>query len=271
MSKKQKKSSQGASRLTSAKKKFEMQLPELDISFSFLNIRTLISVVALAILVSGIYASFIAVETVMDVAVENVKINGQLRYQSEDEVGEIIHQFTSAGFVNVNLSDLHTQLKALPWVYKVLIKRQLPDDLIVTLTEEQVAAVWNDESFINIYGEIFTPKEPVEIPGLVRFSGLDHKELLALYKRIKILLPEKQLPITALVMDERKVVKVGLHAGSELIINADDVDAQLMRWNKIVDGAMSHQQLNDIKQADLRYNNGAAVAWKTDVASRKMR
>ena len=263
-----KKATKGASRVAVSKKKLSLSLPEINVCFAWLNIRSVIMVLAVSILLSVVYASFVAVETVMDIAVENVKINGQLRYQPEEEVGEIINRYTAQGFVNVDLRDLHAELEALPWIRKVEIERQLPDDLIINLAEEKVAAIWNDDSFINNYGDVFNPENTVQIPGLVKFSGKNHKEVLALYKRVQGLLTGKQQPVVSLALNERGVVTIGLQGDSRIVLNADELDQQLMRWNKIVDRAIS-QQLNEIKQADLRYNNGAAVSWKTRMASNK--
>ena len=269
---KKKANASGASRVANNEARFTFDMPQWDSVFSkinsLLNARVIIAITAVSILLFAAYAFFVAVESVMGVAVENVKIQGQLHYQTEAEIGDIINRYTSDGFVNVDLADLHAELEALPWIYSVFIKRQLPNDLIISLKEQQAIATWNEHSVINNYGQVFTPKSPVLIPGLVQFKGKHHDKVLAMYKRVEKLLPSMQKPIKSLLLNDRQIVHITLQSGSKLIISGDDVDRQLMRWNKIVARA-DVQQLNDIKQADLRYSNGAAVSWKSGTDSRK--
>lgn len=212
------------------------------------------------------YVGFLMFRNVMEVAVEKVNIKGDLVYQDQSAISDIINSYTANGFVAVDLNLLHSKLLALPWIYQVSIQRQLPDGLDITLVEEKVVAKWNEKAFITQYAEVITPKEEVIIGGLVSFKGLKHKQVLDLYERVSKRLPNKQLPIIAMHLDERDVLSVELAAGAVLILNIDALDEQLNRWNKIVSGAVN-DQLAEIRQADLRYSNGAAVAWKNHVAS----
>lgn len=234
------------------------------ISISSFDLQKIIYLTFFLSLLAAFYASFLTVETVLGVAVEKVNIKGELIYQNKADISHIINSYTADGFFAVDLSLLHSQLLALPWIYQVSIQRQLPDGLQITLVEEKVVAKWNENAFITQYGEVIRPVEKVSIEGLVAFTGIKHKEVLDLYKRVSKLLPDEQLPIVAMQLDQRNVLSIELVAGAVLVLNADSLDEQLARWKQIVSGAVQ-DQLAGIRQADLRYSNGAAVAWKNHV------
>lgn len=263
------KAGKGASR-SEVKQPFvwKIELPQL--SFHWLNVKNTVVASMLFATVAAIYASFIAVDTVMDVAVENVKIEGQLENQSRTQISDIINRYTAEGFVNVDLQELHDELQGLPWVYSVRIKRMLPDGLVINLQEEKAVASWNGASLINNYGDVFTPKSALLLPGLVEFNGDNHQHLLDVYQQVRGLLPLSQQPIRSLAIDKRQVIRIELNSGAELVANVDNLDEQLQRWQKIVDKAMK-DKFDKVSRADLRYSNGVAVAWKNkNMSSNKM-
>lgn len=260
-----KRNGSGASRSGSADRK--KSVINIQAFFSYFNVRYMLIFSAVVLSGSGIYASFIAVDTVMDVAVENVKIKGILVYQSQQDVSDIINNFTDKGFVNVNLQELHDDLLALPWVASVRIKRELPNGLLIELSEQKAIAQWNDHALINEYGDVFNPEENVKIEGLIRFYGEEHTEILALYQQVKKMLPADQQPIQSLQMNAMQVVDVVLANGAQLVLKLDALPEQLNRWNIIVDKAET-LRMKRIKKVDLRYDSGAAVSWKNEPKAR---
>ena len=61
------------------------------------------------------------------------------------------------------------------------------------------------------------------------------------------------------------MLPAGLTEGYELVINQGLMDQQLERWNEIYTKTLAAHMAR-VGTVDLRYSNGAAVAWKQDVA-----
>lgn len=220
-----------------------------------------------AFIVFGVvfYGSFIAIEAVLEVPVNQVEVKADLNFQAQQEITDIINGYVVNGFVRVDLEQLQNKLLALPWIYQATIKRKLPHGLIVELNEQQPVAYWNNNALINTYGEVFHPVKIPQINGLPALSGNSSAEVLEVYKQLKILLPVKQQPIVALHVADRKTINVTTLLRTELIFNIEKLQEQALLWRQISNNGMG-DRLSEVKQADLRYNNGAAVQWKNIVA-----
>ncbi len=267
IAKRRKKSAQGAVRVDNKKRyslSFNVNTNWLDETWSDFDRRYIVLGLIITVMIVVLYASSWAMMHVKSVSVDNVSIKADLKYQPAEQIREIIHQATDKGFVSVNIQDLHNQLAALPWIYQVNVQRQLPNGLLIELHEQEVIARWNDDAFINQYGEVFMPQEPIEIKGLLHFSGKKHDEVIKLYQEAKELLHDVQMPVMSFAVDSRHVVTLTMAGDSRLIVKREDMHEQLTRWKSIVN-LMLRDKVDEIKQADLRYSNGVAVSWKSDV------
>src|SRR5690554_912015 len=131
------------------------------------------------------YGGLRAVDSVLNVPVEEIKVSGDLLYQDKQAVEGIISQYVDNGFVQVDIERLYQQLSALPWVYRLSIKRQLPNGLLITLEEQNAVAYWNDDGMLNNYGEVFRPEQRPDIAGMPVFSGNKPEQVITLYKKLQ--------------------------------------------------------------------------------------
>ncbi len=263
MSKKQKQANlRGAQR---AKTPVRQSLMAYMPSWQF-SLTKLLFLCFIAIACITAYGGLRAVDSVLNVPVEEIKVSGDLQYQDKKEVEDIISQYVDNGFVQVDIERLYKQLSALPWVYRLSIKRQLPNGLLITIDEQKAVAYWNDDSLLNNYGEVFKPKKLPEIAGMPAFSGNKQQPVIALYKQLQNHLVETQKPIRALQITRRNTVNVVLADQTVLVMSLKDIDRQLRHWQDIHQ-ALDSAQINSIEKVDLRYSNGAAVQWKKHVAS----
>lgn len=208
------------------------------------------------------YGSLKAIDTVLNVPVEQVSVTGDLRYQDQLDIKTVINRYTDNGFVQVDLEQLHSELAALPWLYRVTIKRQLPNGLLIEVEEQKAAAYWNKDALINQYGDVFQPPAIPDIAGLPVFSGKHHQQVLALYQQLQNTLPESQKPVRELHINHRNTVTAELAGHTVIVMNIQDVERQLSNWKSISAAA----DLQSMKSVDLRYSNGAAVEWNNPVA-----
>lgn len=211
------------------------------------------------------YGSFKAIDTVLSVPVEEVKVSGQLQFQDQLDIKTVINRYTDNGFVQVDLEKLHHELVALPWMNSVSIKRELPNGLLIELHEEKAAAFWNNDALINQQGKVFTPEVLPVIEGLPIFSGKNHQQVLSLYSKVQALLPETQKPVRELHINHRNTVQVVLANEIILVMQLKNIDQQVTHWMQLSSN-LAAEKIQNMKKVDLRYSNGAAVEWKEQLA-----
>lgn len=209
------------------------------------------------------YGSYTAVQTVLDVPVNQVDVEGSFQYLQQEEVHQVINNYVVNGFVSVDLKKLRAELLELPWVYKASVKRKLPNGLSVMLLEQKPVAFWNDEAMINEANELFSPSVMPKIEGLPHLHGKNHESVMALFDELKTQLPAGQQPVHILYVSETNVVNVEIDSGSRLIFNGADLLEKMTMWKKISSSDLG-ARLNEVEYVDLRYSNGAAVMWRKD-------
>ena len=216
---------------------------------------------SLVVLALVMYGSFSAVQTVLDVPVSQVDVQGSFHYLSESDVNRVINAYVDNGFVSVDLENLRAEFLALPWVHQASIRRQLPNGLRVNLVEQVPIAYWNGKAMINDAGEVFSPASIPVIAGLPLLEGTNHQTVLSLFEALKQHLPARQQPVRRLKVSESHVVRAEIGSGTVLIFNAGDVVAKMEIWKTISAGELA-DRLDDVEYADLRYSNGAAVRFR---------
>ena len=219
-------------------------------------------VVSLVFLVLVVYGSFSAVQTVLDVPVSQVDVEGKFRYLTEEDVNRVIGNYVNNDFVRVDLNKLRNEFLALPWVYQANIRRKLPNGLQVTLKEQKPVAYWNKDGLINEEGETFFPAHLPIIDGLPHLSGKNHASVLLLYRQLVEQLPAVQQPVRRVVVNDSNLARVEIASGAILIFDASDLLEKMQIWKTISSDDLGNR-LSEVEYVDLRYSNGAAVKWRS--------
>lgn len=248
------------------RKAAKANLPRLRLSAWHLSLSQLLIACFVSILLAAAYGSFYVIDAVLEVPVEQVTVHGKFTYLQQDLVSDVIAQYVDDGFMQVSLKRLYQELSTLPWVYTVLIKRELPSGLSIHIEEQQTAAYWNDRELINQYGEVFSPDKMPVIHGIPRFSGKQHEQVLAVYQQLKSQLPASFRPIKALALDQRQVLKAQTYNDIELVMKLDEMKEQVDKW-LLIANTLETEQLEKVRKVDLRYSNGAAIEWQNSVAA----
>lgn len=248
------------------RKVMKITLPRLRLPAWRLSLSQLLLACFVGILLSVAYGSFYVIDAVLEVPVEQVTVHGEFTYLQQDRVSDLIAQYVDDGFMQVSLKRLYKELAALPWVYSVLIKRELPNGLSIHIEEQQVAAYWNDNALINQYGDVFIPERMPVINGIPHFAGKNHQQVLVSYRQLKEQLPQTFRPIKDLRIDQRQVVTVKTFTDIDLVMKLEQVEEQVNKWLLIAQ-TLQQEQLIQVKRVDLRYSNGAAIEWKKQIAA----
>ena len=75
--------------------------------------------------------------------VERVVVSGELKHVDRDELKAMISRSLAGGFLSQDLHTLRAPLEAMPWVYRVVVRRQWPDSIEVGVVEQR--AVFDGE------------------------------------------------------------------------------------------------------------------------------
>lgn len=193
--------------------------------------------------------------------VNRVAITGDLAHVSREALTARISTAVSGGFIWLDLDEVREPIEALPWVHRVVVRRQWPDSIEVRVIEQRAIAHWGDEAYLNHSGEVFTPPQADDIAGLPRLSGPEgrHVAVVEQYRLVQERLQALGLRVTELDMDRRGGLRARLENGGELVLGREDLDARLDRLETIY---RTQLQGRAFARVDLRYSHGAAIAWQ---------
>ena len=199
----------------------------------------------------------------LSLPVERVAITGDLAHVSRDALTERITGSLSGGFLWLDLEAIREPLESLPWVHRVVVRRQWPDSIEVRVIEQRAIAQWGEAAYLNHAGQVFRPQDAKAIPGLPVLSGPEGSQgrVMQHYKLVQDRLQPLGLKVSALAMDPRGGLTATLADGGQLLLGREELAGRLDRLAAIYREALRDRR-NDFARVDLRYSHGAAIAWR---------
>jgi cell division protein FtsQ len=195
--------------------------------------------------------------------VQRVVITGELEHVDRDAMKTLINGSLEDGFLWLDLQSLRTPLESLPWVHRVVVRRQWPDTIEVRVIEQRAIARWGGSAFLNHAGEVFAPGDAqfgTELPRLAGPEG-SHGLMMERYLLVQEVLQSLGLRLSALEMDKRSGLSATLADGSQLLLGSEDLVSKLERLKVLYKSRLADRR-GELARVDLRYRHGAAVAWK---------
>lgn len=198
--------------------------------------------------------------------VRNVRVQGEFRQLSPDRLQAIVIDTVRGGFFNVNVEVIRQVLLDDPWVQGVTVKRIWPDTVMVTVTEHKAVARWRDHGLINSFGEYFSADRDTFPAGLPELSGPEgtHELMLTQYYLFESQLEETGMVISRLSLNERRAWTAQLAQGPLLVLGRKNITERMNRF-LVFSNSDLVRHLNAVESIDLRYTNGFAVRWKTNL------
>lgn len=196
----------------------------------------------------------------------NVVIEGDIRHQSRAELTEVMTPLVTGGFFALDLEHLEQALSALPWVYAATVRRIWPDQVVVHITEEIAVAYWGDDGLLTQYGYIIKPPVATFPSGLPHLQGNEgrHQLLMNRYLSVQAMLADIEIEVTGIYEDARRAWRIESADGMQVMMGRRVELATIERLVRMYPHISAHRDA-PIARIDLRYTNGAAVAWKTPV------
>ena len=196
--------------------------------------------------------------------IARVEVHAGFESLQRVDVEKQLEPFLVNRFFHLDLNSMQDVLVAMPWVREVSLRRRWPDLLEVTLLEQEAVARWKQGQLITGEGILFMPDSVSDFEQLPLLSGPDDDalEVMQQYLAISQLLRPMGLSVTELNLGSAdswrfRVDHVDVHVGR---------DRRMERLQRFV--RLYHARLdsrwNEVVRVDLRYLNGAAVAWQND-------
>jgi cell division protein FtsQ len=207
---------------------------------------------------------FAVVLLVLQVANKEIKlleVSAPFEYVSEDDIRDKLQGVFPGGYVSLDVEEIHLRLLAMSMVAEVEVEKVWPDTLVIRLQEEQPVAIWNKTSLLSQAGDIL----PVSVKALSlpKLTGatkdsrmvMQHHLLFNRWcKRHKLNLVGLTKSTSGWLIEEQSGLKIWLDG------------ANAMSGLRQLESVIGQFELARIKSIDMRYEQGFAVAWKTEPA-----
>jgi len=195
--------------------------------------------------------------------VKKVQVNGEFVQVSDKQLQTVVMANELGGFFSTNVDAITDTVLAMPWVERVATRRVWPDELHITVFEQQAVAVWNKTALLSKEGELFFPNKgsfPQGLPKLMGPEGMA-KQVLSQYQTMQSQLKIAELSILQVELDARRAWTLLLTNNIRLILGRNNSEQKISRFVSVYPKLIAGQQ-EKIEQIDLRYTNGIAVHWQ---------
>jgi cell division protein FtsQ len=228
----------------------------------------LIALVVLACIASGVWwlsqrpmfsLKSVRVESMYDIELKRVN---ELTLRA-GVIGKI-----KGNFFTTNLEQVRTAFESVPWVRRATVRREWPNQLIVSIEEHEPLGTWGDDGrLLSVKGDVFTANlaEAEEDHPLPEFEGPEgsEKEVLARFGELRSWFAPIRLAPEALSLSSRYAWTVKLDNGMQVALGREQdqttLRSRVQRLVKIYPQLAARVQ-GGIDMVDMRYPNGMALA-----------
>lgn len=193
-----------------------------------------------------------------------VKVHAPFLYLKREKVEVMLESHLKSHFFQLSLTEIRRFLLSQPWVKEVSLKKEWPDKLVVLLEEQEPVARWHELYLITGEGYVF---KPVDLGGFDHMPLLKGPEDQAQEVMQQYLAISQLLRPLGLVVQEIELGRTGAWSfnvsGVHVVIGEDWRMERLQRFVRLYHARLE-PKWKYVKRIDLRYPNGAAVAWNNE-------
>lgn len=201
----------------------------------------------------------------LDRPVTVVRIDGELTQAERARATELVSLYLPAGVLSLDTHAMRELLESESWVDSVSLWRSWPDTVRLDIRAETAVARWRTDTLLSARGRIIEPLELLGLDALPRLAGPEGsaEHAMQTFQRIADVLRHHDLRIETLDMGAEGGIEVRLRQGPLLVLGHRDLGARLQRLDLLLRQQFP-EGLAEVKRIDTRYDNGIAVAWRTD-------
>ena len=201
--------------------------------------------------------------------IAGIKVDGEVTHNNAVTLRANVAPQLSGNFFTIDLARARAAFESVPWVRSAVVRREFPNKLRVTLTEQVPVATWGDEAgskLINGFGDVFEANVAEVDDSLPRLDGPIEQagQVLGMYRVLQPQFQPYDLSIDELTLSSRGSWKVVLDSGAEIELGrgqSEEVTARLQRFLKTVTqvAGQYRRSMADVEGADLRHNDAYAL------------
>ena len=188
--------------------------------------------------------------------IQRAVVSGDLQQVDRDLVAKRAHALRG-NFFTVNLDAAAAELRAIPWVRAVNIRRLWPNGLEVEVEEQRPLAHWGDEQLLNTWGEVFVADYADALPRFDGPAGSGPEMARAAQQFNRELAPIGR-QVEALDLSERRAWTLRLDNGLTLSLGRDNIHERLTRFVGVYSLVFKDEPARGAL-VDLRYPSGFAL------------
>jgi cell division protein FtsQ len=196
--------------------------------------------------------------------IKTIQLSGSFQNIDEDEVASSLRQFIGEGFFSLDITRVQKTLGDKPWVEAVSIRRIWPDRLRIMIIENKPVARWDSDHLISDKAVVFhaETRNFAQLP-VVNSASDSASQILRFYYALETRLGTLNEQVAVLRKDSRGALDIELGNGLKIKLGREDIERKIARFVAIYPQHI-YPRRNRIRQLDLRYSNGFAVAWKIE-------
>lgn len=201
--------------------------------------------------------------------IAGIRVDGEVTHNNAVTLRANVAPQLSGNFFTIDLARARAAFESVPWVRSAVVRREFPNKLRVTLTEQVPVATWGDEAgskLINGFGDVFEANVAEVDDSLPRLDGPIEQagQVLGMYRVLQPQFQPYDLSIDELTLSSRGSWKVVLDSGAEIELGrgqSEEVTARLQRFLKTVTqvAGQYRRSMADVEGADLRHNDAYAL------------
>ncbi len=229
---------------------------------------TLLGIAALILVSAGLkWLAQRPMFTLQTIRVET-QTQSELRHVNKLTIRSTAIPRIRGNFFTTDLESVRNAFEAVPWVRRASVRREWPNQLIVTVEEHRAIGTWGDKGqLLSTKGEIFTANlaEAEEESGnLPEFGGPagSEKEVLAHFDQFRSWFAAVQLAPESVQLSSRYAWSVKLNNGMSVELGREQ-DKEILKTRVQRFIGVYPQLLVRLKDridgVDLRYPNGLAL------------
>jgi cell division protein FtsQ len=229
----------------------------------------LMAATVLACVASGVWwLSQRPMFTLRSVRVESIYGIG-LKHVNELTVRNGVLGKIKGNFFTTNLEQVRTTFESVPWVRRATVRREWPNQLIVSVEEHEALGTWGEDGrLLSVKGDVFTANlaeadDDHELPAFEGPAGSE-KEVLARFSDLRGWFAPVKLVPESLSLSTRYAWTVKLDNGMSVALGREQdkntLKARVQRLVGIYPQLVARLQEGRIDAIDMRYPNGLALS-----------
>lgn len=195
--------------------------------------------------------------------IKSIGVQGHFVHVSREEISERVEPMIVGGFLQSPLSAIKRELEQHPWIAQATVSRRWPDELYISIVEEQAIARWSDVGFLNHRGDLIEVEQGSRLKALPLLSGSPGQEqsVMQHYQQLAQMFRPHGLRIKELHSNKLMSRRLVLDNDVTIQLGRDQTLEKIQRFLVVYNQEL-REKMDEIASVDLRYGNGLAVQWR---------